>query len=41
MRRMRRAGHVARMERGKVHTFFLWENLSEQEHLEDQEIEGG
>jgi len=31
---------VVRMERGKVHIIFRWENLSEKEQLEDQDIVG-
>jgi hypothetical protein len=40
MRRMRWTGHVARMERGKVHTVFLWRNLSAKENLADKDIDG-
>jgi hypothetical protein len=33
-------GRVALIERGKVHTISRWENLSEKEHLEDQDMDG-
>jgi len=39
-RRMRWAGHVACMGIGKVHTGFLWEHLSERDHLEGLGING-
>jgi len=38
-RRMRWAGHVARMGRGEVHTGFSWENLKEKP-FEDPGVEG-
>jgi hypothetical protein len=38
--RMRWAGHVARMGRGKVHTACWWENPREREHLEDLCVNG-
>jgi len=34
LRRMRWAGHVARMGRGEVYTGFWWGNLRERDHLE-------
>jgi hypothetical protein len=34
-RRLRWAGHVARMGRGEVHTGLWWGNLREVDHLED------
>jgi hypothetical protein len=34
-RRIRWAGHVARMGRGETYTGFLWGNLMERDHLED------
>ena len=40
-RRLRWAGHVARMGRVKVHTGFQWENLREGDHLEDPGVDGG
>jgi hypothetical protein len=39
-RRMRRAGHVARMGREEVYTGFWWENLRERDHLEDPGVDG-
>ena len=32
-RRMRRAGHVARMGKGEVYTGFWWGNLRKRDHL--------
>jgi hypothetical protein len=40
-RRMRWAGHVARMRREEVHTGFWWGDLWEEEHLEDPGTDGG
>jgi hypothetical protein len=34
-RRIRWAGHVARMEIGEVYTWFWWEDIKERNHLED------
>ena len=34
-RRMRWAGHVARMGTGEVYTGFLWGNVRERDHLGD------
>ena len=39
-RRMRWAGHVARMERGEAYTGFWWSNLMERDHLEDPGVDG-
>jgi len=39
-RRMRWAGHVARMERGDVHTGFWWGILREKDYLEDPGLDG-
>jgi hypothetical protein len=40
LRRIRWAGHVARMGRGEVHTDFWWGDLRE-DHLGDPRIDGG
>jgi len=39
-RRMRWAGHVARMGRGEVYTGFWCGNLRERDHLEDPGLDG-
>ena len=39
-RRMRWAGHVARMEGEEVYTGFWWGNLKERDHLEDPGVDG-
>ena len=39
-RRMRWAGHVARMGRGESYTGFCWGNLRERDHLEDPGVDG-
>jgi hypothetical protein len=39
-RRMRQAGHVARMGREEVYTGFCWGNLRERDHLGDPSIYG-
>jgi len=39
-RRMRRAGHVARMGRRQAYTGFWWRNLRERDHLEDPGVDG-
>jgi hypothetical protein len=40
LRRMRWAGHVARMGRAEKYTGFLWGNRKERDHLEDLGIDG-
>jgi hypothetical protein len=40
LRRMRWAGHVARMGRGEAHTGFCWGNLKERHHLEVPGVNG-
>jgi len=40
-RRMRWAGHVARMGRREAYTGFWWGNLRERDHLEDPGVNGG
>ena len=41
LRRMRRAGHVARMGGTEgVYTGFWWGNLRERDHLEDPGVDG-
>jgi len=39
-RRMRWAGHEARMGRLKVYTGFWWRTLRKRDHLEDQGVDG-
>ena len=39
-RRMRRAGHVARMMREELHTGFWWEDLRERDCLECSSVDG-
>jgi hypothetical protein len=39
-RRMRWAGHVARMGRGEVHTEWWLRNLRERDHWEDRGVDG-
>jgi len=34
------AGHVARVGRGKVRTWFWWGNMKERAHLEDPGVDG-
>jgi len=38
-RRMRWAGHVARIGRGEAYTGFWWANLSERDHLGDPDVD--
>jgi hypothetical protein len=39
-RRMRWAGHVARMGRRGTHIGYWWENQKERDHKEDQDVGG-
>ena len=39
-KRMRWAGHVARMGRGEVYTGYWWGNLRESDHLGDPDVDG-
>jgi len=39
LRRMRRAGSVARKGKGKVYTGFWWGDLRERDHLEDPGVD--
>jgi hypothetical protein len=39
-RRMRWAGHVARVGRGELHTVFWWGNLRERDHSEVPGLDG-
>ena len=39
-RRMRKAGHVARMGEGEAHSRFWWGNVSERNNLQDTGIDG-
>ena len=39
-RKVRWAGHVARMGRGEAYTGFWWGNLRERDHLENPGVEG-
>ena len=39
-RRLRWAGHVARMGRGEVQAGFWWGNLRERHNLEDPDVDG-
>jgi hypothetical protein len=39
-RRMRWAGHVARMRRGEACTWFWWGNLRERDHWGEQFVDG-
>jgi len=40
-RRIRWAGHVARMGRKEIRTVFWWRNVEEKDHLEDFGVDGG
>jgi hypothetical protein len=40
-RRIRLAGHVARMGEGRNFTRFWWESPKEKDHLKDQGVDGG
>ena len=40
LRKMRWAGHVARMGRREVYTGFWWGNLRERDHLGDPGVNG-
>jgi hypothetical protein len=40
-RRMRWAGHVARIGGGEVCTGFWWGNMRKRDHLGDSDIDGG
>jgi hypothetical protein len=37
-RRMKRAEHIARMERSGMHIRYWWESQKERDHCEDQEF---
>ena len=39
-RRMKWAGHVARMGRGEAYTGFWWGYLGDRDHLEDPDVDG-
>jgi hypothetical protein len=39
-RRIRLAGHVARMGRREVHIRYWWESQKERDHWEDQDVGG-
>jgi hypothetical protein len=39
-KRMRWAGHVARMGRRGMHVGYWWESQKEREHREDQSVDG-
>jgi hypothetical protein len=39
-RRMRQAGHVARMGRRGMHIAYWWEIQKERDHSEDQDVSG-
>jgi hypothetical protein len=39
-KRMRWAGHVARMEKEEVHTGFWWKDLRLTDHFEDLDVDG-
>jgi hypothetical protein len=40
-RRMRWTGHVARIERRKMHIGYWWESQTERDHREDQDVGAG
>jgi hypothetical protein len=39
-RRMRWAGHAARMGRGEIHVGYWWESQKERDRWEDQDVDG-
>jgi hypothetical protein len=39
-RRMRWAGHAARMGRGVMHRVYWWESQEGRDHWEDQDVDG-
>jgi hypothetical protein len=41
LRLMTRAGHVARMRTGEMHSGFWWGNLREEDYLENLDVDGG
>jgi hypothetical protein len=39
-RRIKWAGHVAQMERRRMHVEYWWESQKERDHWEDQDVDG-